>query len=84
VPADCGRIDPTNIAHYMADGGYQALIKALSRMTPEPVIDEVQAAKLRGRGGAGTEHHVYRQRRTGARQHGGSRPGLIGFFMPSS
>jgi NADH-quinone oxidoreductase subunit F len=53
VLSNCGRIDPTNIEHYIAAGGYQALVKALSKMTPEQVIDEVQAAKLRGRGGAG-------------------------------
>jgi len=53
VLANCGRIDPTNIEHYIAAGGYQALVKALSKMAPEQVIDEVQAAKLRGRGGAG-------------------------------
>ncbi len=53
VLANCGRIDPTKIEHYIAAGGYQALVKALSKMKPEQVIDEVQAAKLRGRGGAG-------------------------------
>ena len=53
VLANCGRIDPTNIEHYIAAGGYQALVKALSKMAPEQVIDEVQSAKLRGRGGAG-------------------------------
>ena len=53
VLANCGRIDPTNIEHYIAAGGYRALIKALTNMGPEQVIDEVQAAKLRGRGGAG-------------------------------
>jgi NADH-quinone oxidoreductase subunit F len=53
VLANCGRIDPTSIEHYIAAGGYQALVKALSKLSPEQVIDEVQAAKLRGRGGAG-------------------------------
>jgi NADH-quinone oxidoreductase subunit F len=53
VLANCGRIDPTKIEHYIAAGGYQALVKALSKMKPDQVIDEVQAAKLRGRGGAG-------------------------------
>jgi len=53
VLANCGRIDPTNIEHYIAAGGYQALVKALSKMTPDQVIAEVQSAKLRGRGGAG-------------------------------
>jgi NADH-quinone oxidoreductase subunit F len=53
VLANCGRIDPTRIEHYIANGGYQAIVKALSKMTPTQVIDEVTAAKLRGRGGAG-------------------------------
>ena len=53
VLANCGRIDPTKIEHYIAAGGYQAIIKALFKMTPEQVIDEVTRAKLRGRGGAG-------------------------------
>ena len=53
VLANCGRIDPTQIDHYIAAGGYQALVKALSKMKPEQVIDEVLTAKLRGRGGAG-------------------------------
>jgi len=53
VLANCGRIDPTNIEHYIAAGGYHALVKALSKMKPEQVIDEVLTAKLRGRGGAG-------------------------------
>ncbi len=48
-----GRIDPTNIDHYIALGGYNALVKALSAMTPQQVIEEVKKANLRGRGGAG-------------------------------
>ena len=47
------RIDPTNILHYIAAGGYKALEKALSSMTPEEVLAEVDKADLRGRGGAG-------------------------------
>lgn len=53
VLARCGRVDPTEIGHYIAQGGYQAIVKALTRMTPEGVVEEVKAAKLRGRGGAG-------------------------------
>jgi len=53
VLGNCGRIDPTRIEHYIAAGGYQAVVKALTKMTPEQVIDEVSNAKLRGRGGAG-------------------------------
>ena len=48
-----GKIDPTNIHHYIAIGGYRALEKALSMMTPEEVLYEVDEANLRGRGGAG-------------------------------
>jgi NADH-quinone oxidoreductase subunit F len=46
-------IDPTDIEDYLALGGYAALGKALSNMTPEGVIDEVKKAGLRGRGGGG-------------------------------
>lgn len=38
---------------YRADGGYRALQKAVSEMTPEQVVDVVKASGLRGRGGAG-------------------------------
>lgn len=50
---NCGQIDPTDISDYIASGGYQAIARALTRMTPEQVIDDVIEAKLRGRGGAG-------------------------------
>ncbi len=46
-------IDPSNILDYIALGGYTALAKALSGMTPEAVLNEVKAANLRGRGGGG-------------------------------
>jgi len=48
-----GRIDPCNIHHYIALGGYAALEKALSSMSPDDVLNEVDRANLRGRGGAG-------------------------------
>jgi len=48
-----GLIDPENIDEYIALGGYQALAKVLTKMTPEQVIEEIQTAGLRGRGGAG-------------------------------
>lgn len=47
------KIDPTNIYHYIAVGGYSALERALSSMTPDDVLNEVDKANLRGRGGAG-------------------------------
>jgi NADH-quinone oxidoreductase subunit F len=45
--------DSASLASYQADGGYQALRKAVTTMTPEQVIDVVKASGLRGRGGAG-------------------------------
>ncbi len=48
-----GRLDPTKITDYIAEGGYSALAKVLSSMTPEEVISEVELAGLRGRGGGG-------------------------------
>jgi NADH-quinone oxidoreductase subunit F len=53
VLAGNGRIDPTKITDYIAEGGYSALAKAISSMTPEEVISEVELAGLRGRGGGG-------------------------------
>ncbi|NLH18100.1 MAG: NADH-quinone oxidoreductase subunit NuoF [Phycisphaerae bacterium] len=46
-------LDPTSIDDFVRIGGYQALAKVLSEMTPEKVIDEVTRSGLRGRGGAG-------------------------------
>ncbi len=52
VLRNCGVIDPANLDHYIARGGYGGLAKALT-MTGEDVIEEVKASGLRGRGGAG-------------------------------
>jgi len=49
---NCGIIDPEDLGHYIARGGYKALEKALA-MPPEKVIEEVKISGLRGRGGAG-------------------------------
>ncbi len=49
---NCGYIDPSNLSHYVANGGYGGLKKALG-MAPEAVIEEVKLSGLRGRGGAG-------------------------------
>ena len=48
----CGITEPTDMHQYIANGGYEALYKALFTMTPEQVIDEVKKSNLRGRGGA--------------------------------
>ncbi|MGI6655424.1 MAG: NADH-quinone oxidoreductase subunit NuoF [Desulfobulbus sp.] len=52
VLRNCGVIDPSNIDHYLARGGYAGMARALS-MSPEAVIEEMKASGLRGRGGAG-------------------------------
>jgi NADH-quinone oxidoreductase subunit F len=41
------------IETYMKNGGYTALEKAVTSMTPEEVVEEVVKSGLRGRGGAG-------------------------------
>ena len=49
----CGVIDPDSIDSYIEAGGYQALKKALTEMTPESVIETIKVSGLAGRGGAG-------------------------------
>jgi NADH:ubiquinone oxidoreductase subunit F (NADH-binding)/NAD-dependent dihydropyrimidine dehydrogenase PreA subunit len=53
VLSKCGAINPEKIEEYIAMGGYEALGKALTTMTPEQVIEEIKKSGLRGRGGAG-------------------------------
>ena len=48
-----GMIDPEQIDEYIARGGYTALVKALTEMTPTQIIGEIKRSGLRGRGGAG-------------------------------
>ncbi len=50
---NCGFIDPRDIDHYIASGGYEALEKAVLEMKPDSVISEVKRSGLRGLGGAG-------------------------------
>ena len=50
---NCGVIDPESLTDAMAHGGYAALRKAVTEMTPEQVIDEIKISGLAGRGGAG-------------------------------
>ena len=53
VLRNCGLINPSDIEEYIGIGGYQALYKVLIDARPEAVIDQLKAARLRGRGGAG-------------------------------
>lgn len=50
---NCGVINPDDIEEYIAFDGYVALEKALTKMTQEEVIEEINQSGLRGRGGAG-------------------------------
>ncbi len=52
LTANCGYIDPGNVYHYIARGGYEALDTAL-KTQPADIIDELKRSSLRGRGGAG-------------------------------
>lgn len=50
---NCGVINPENIDEYIGEGGYQALAKVLTEMTPDDVIQTILDSGLRGRGGGG-------------------------------
>ena len=50
---NCGVINPEEIEEYIGTGGYQALGKVLTEMTPDDVIQTLLDSGLRGRGGAG-------------------------------
>lgn len=43
----------TTVAAYRKEGGYVALQRAVSQMSPDQVLGEIRAASLRGRGGGG-------------------------------
>ncbi len=53
VLRNCGRIDPENIDHYLASGGYSALGKVLKEFKPDEVVKTMIDSGLRGRGGGG-------------------------------
>lgn len=50
---NCGVINPENIEEYIGTGGYEALGKVLTEMSPEDVIHTILDSGLRGRGGGG-------------------------------
>ena len=49
---NCGNISPTDINQYIANGGYEALNRALNDLDPEKTLNMVKDSGLRGRGGA--------------------------------
>ncbi|MFI3170268.1 MAG: NADH-quinone oxidoreductase subunit NuoF [Faecalibacterium sp.] len=50
---NCGVVNPEVIEEYIGTGGYQALGKVLTEMSPEQVIQTITDSGLRGRGGGG-------------------------------
>jgi NADH-quinone oxidoreductase subunit F len=52
LTARCGLIDPIDVSAYAASGGYAGLRRVLEGLTPQGVIDEIEASGLDGRGGA--------------------------------
>ncbi|HEY0307275.1 MAG TPA: NADH-quinone oxidoreductase subunit NuoF [Acidobacteriaceae bacterium] len=53
VLENSGHIDPEKIDEYISHDGYQALMKALTQMDPQTVIEQISKSGLRGRGGGG-------------------------------
>ncbi|MCI0513872.1 NADH-quinone oxidoreductase subunit NuoF, partial [candidate division KSB1 bacterium] len=47
------QVDPIRIYNYIENGGYSSLISVLGKNNPRWVVEEIKAAGLRGRGGAG-------------------------------
>ena len=50
---NCGHINPDDIREYIARDGYKALGTALTKHSPEEVINIIKKSGLRGRGGGG-------------------------------
>ena len=48
-----GRLNPLDLDEYLSMGGFEALKKAVTDMSPQQVIDEVLKSGIRGRGGGG-------------------------------
>ncbi len=48
-----GNLDPTDLDEYLRQGGTKALRRCLKELSGQEVIEQMKAANLRGRGGAG-------------------------------
>jgi NADH-quinone oxidoreductase subunit F len=77
---DIGRVDPSSIASYTEHGGYAGLTRAVEQMGAEAVIDEIERAGLRGRGGSG---YPTAAKWRDARAAGGDRRIVIANLMSS-
>ena len=75
VLENSGYIDPEEIDDYLDRGGYRALTRAVTELSPTQVIDQVVASGLRGRGGGGFSGGIKWQ--TVAKATGGDRRYVI-------
>lgn len=57
VTEHCGAVSPTDIEEYQHFGGFEALRRAVHELDAGAVLDEIETAGLRGRGGAGFPTH---------------------------
>ena len=53
VLENSGVIDPEDLDDYITAGGYSALVRAVTEMRPEEVLQQVKTSGVRGRGGGG-------------------------------
>lgn len=53
VLENCGRIDAEHVQEYIAQGGYEAAAKVITKMTQDEICDIILESGLRGRGGGG-------------------------------
>ncbi len=49
----CGEMDPLDLQEYRDRGGFEALRRALTELSAEQIMERIESAGLRGRGGAG-------------------------------
>jgi NADH:ubiquinone oxidoreductase subunit F (NADH-binding)/NADH:ubiquinone oxidoreductase subunit E/NAD-dependent dihydropyrimidine dehydrogenase PreA subunit len=49
----CGQLTPTDLDQYLDRQGFEALRHCLQRLSPAEIVEQITAAGLRGRGGAG-------------------------------
>ncbi|MCM8788580.1 MAG: FAD-dependent oxidoreductase [Candidatus Omnitrophica bacterium] len=53
ISKNCGYINPLSFEEYLSQNGFSGLRRVLTSFSPENVIAEIKASRLRGRGGAG-------------------------------
>jgi len=80
ILANCGRIDPTNIEHYIAAGGYQALVKALSKPQVRGQWGEITLRRLVELAGM-TRHCDFEEQVHVVGEDGSMRPDMV-IHMP--